>query len=257
MQPTLSRDGKSIMYVTQPQRGQNELWVSTIDGSNRTKLASANTIGTGDFSPDGLRLSYTETSMDADQNFVVNLDGSHLRQLPRSLGNTESMAWSADGNYLYVSGFQTFNDPHYETWRIPLDAPSAELFTDKCGAVMDSSADGKYLLATPFFGPDILELPTSDKKCTTLVSGVTTFLPRFSQDQKYVLYTTSSRGEVTLFRVPWSSGKLTGRPQVVLKLPFAFAQRFQGNAYDIARDLSKIVYVRPGGQFDIYLLSRK
>jgi len=44
---------------------------------------------------------------------------------------------------------------------------------------------------------------------------------------------------------------------VVLKLPFAFAQEFGGNAYDIARDLSKIVYARPGGQFDVYLLSRK
>jgi hypothetical protein len=62
---------------------------------------------------------------------------------------------------------------------------------------------------------------------------------------------------VTLFRVPWAAGKLTGRPQIVLKLPFAFAQRLNGNAYDIARDLSKIVYARPGGQFDIYLLSRK
>jgi hypothetical protein len=43
---------------------------------------------------------------------------------------------------------------------------------------------------------------------------------------------------------------------MVLKLPFAFAQRFSGNAYDIARDLSKIVYVRPGGQFDVYLMSQ-
>jgi hypothetical protein len=55
----------------------------------------------------------------------------------------------------------------------------------------------------------------------------------------------------------WIDGKVTGNPQTVLNLPFAFAQRFGGNAYDIARDLSKIVYTRPGGQFDLYLLSRK
>ena len=90
-----------------------------------------------------------------------------------------------------------------------------------------------------------------------LIPDVATFMPRFAQDGKSILYTTSSRGEVTLFRVPWADGKLTGRPQIVLKLPFAFAQRFNGNAYDLARDLSKIVYARPGGQFDIYLLSRK
>jgi serine/threonine protein kinase len=250
MQPTLSRDGKRIMYVI-----RGELWVSDIDGNNRTKLASAKFLSTGDFSPDGLRLSYTETNMDADQNFVVNLDGSHLRQLPRSLGNSESCAWSGDG-HLYVSGFQSLNDPHYfQTWRISVDGASAEPFTDKCGAVMDSTLDGKYLLSTTF--PGIAELSIPDKKCTTLIPDVTTFLPRFSQDGRSILYTTSSRGEVTLFRVPWAAGKLAGRPRIVLKLPFAFAQRLNGNAYDVARDLSKIVYVRPGGQFDIYLLSRK
>jgi hypothetical protein len=86
---------------------------------------------------------------------------------------------------------------------------------------------------------------------------VTSFLPRFSHDGKYVLYTISSRGEVTLYRLPWRDGKATGTAQVVLKLPFAFSQAFGGNAYDVARDLSKIVYARPGGQFDLYLLSRR
>jgi Tol biopolymer transport system component len=259
IQPTLSRDGKWIMYVTQPQRGRNELWVSDLDGDNRTKLASPKVLSTGDFSPDGLRLSYTETSVDADQNFIVNLDGSHLRKLPRSLGNSQSAAWSVDG-YLYVSGFQSFNDTsHVETWKINVNGTAAELFEDTCGFVMDWSADGKYLLTPRVFGErsDISELSVSDKKCTVLIPDVHTFLPRFSLDGKSILYTTSSRGEVTLFRVPWAAGKLTGRPQMVLKLPFAFAQRFNGNAYDIARDLSKIVYVRPGGQFDMYLLSRK
>jgi len=44
---------------------------------------------------------------------------------------------------------------------------------------------------------------------------------------------------------------------VAFKLPFAFPQRFNGNAYDISDDLSKVVYARPGGQFDFYLLSQK
>jgi hypothetical protein len=103
----------------------------------------------------------------------------------------------------------------------------------------------------------IFELSVSDKKCTPLVSNVVTFLPRISSDGKSILYTVSTRGEVTLYRVPWLDGKVAGTPQNVLKLPFAFAQRYGGNSYDIARDLSKIVYARPGGQFDLYLLSQK
>lgn len=105
--------------------------------------------------------------------------------------------------------------------------------------------------------PGIFELSIADKKCAPVVPNVVTFLPRFSCDGKFVLYTVSTRGEVTLYRLHWADGKVAGTPQTVLKLPFAFAQRYGGNAYDIARDLSKIVYARPGGQFDLYLLSQK
>ena len=83
------------------------------------------------------------------------------------------------------------------------------------------------------------------------------FIPRFSHDGKYVVYTVSSRGEVNLYRLPWSNGQVTGAAQLVMKLPFAFSQYFGGNAYDVARDLSKIVYTRPSGQFDVYLLSHE
>ena len=58
--------------------------------------------------------------------------------------------------------------------------------------------------------------------------------------------------EVTIYRQPWSDGEITGKPQIALKVPFAF-----GNAYDFSRDLSTIVYARPGGHADLYLLSQK
>ena len=140
-----------------------------------------------------------------------------------------------------------------------MDDLTAEPFEDGCGYAMDTSPDGKYLLMPMMYGDKlgIFQMSVADKKCTPIVPNVTTFIPRFSLDGKAVLYTISTRGEVTLYRVPWNDGKVTGIPQTVLKMPFAFAQRFGGNAYDIARDLSKIVYTRPGGQFDVYLLSQK
>jgi len=42
------------------------------------------------------------------------------------------------------------------------------------------------------------------------------------------------------------------------KVPFAFPIfYFNGNAYDFSPDLSTIVYARPGGHADLYLLSQK
>jgi hypothetical protein len=44
---------------------------------------------------------------------------------------------------------------------------------------------------------------------------------------------------------------------VVLKVPFAFSLSYDTNASDFSRDLSAIVYSRPGGNADLYLLSQK
>ena len=79
----------------------------------------------------------------------------------------------------------------------------------------------------------------------------------FARDGKSFLYAVPSRGEVTIYHQPWKDGKIIGAPQVGLKVPFAFPETYNGNAYDFSRDLSTIVYARPGGHADLYLLSQK
>jgi hypothetical protein len=71
------------------------------------------------------------------------------------------------------------------------------------------------------------------------------------------MYAVASRGEVTIYRQLWRDGKLIGAPQVALKVPFAFSLAYGTNASDFSRDLSTIVYERPGGNADLYLLSQK
>jgi hypothetical protein len=97
----------------------------------------------------------------------------------------------------------------------------------------------------------------SDRKCISLIPGVVTFDVVFARDGKSLLYAVGSRGEATIYRQPWKDGKTIGAPQVALKVPFAFPVVYAGNAYDFSRDLSTIVYARPGGHADLYLLSQK
>ena len=78
---------------------------------------------------------------------------------------------------------------------------------------------------------------------------------RFARDGKSFLYPVASRSDVTFYRQAWRDGQLIGKPEIALKLPFAFHQVYQGSAYDFSRDLSTIVYARPGGQADLYFLS--
>ena len=128
------------------------------------------------------------------------------------------------------------------------------------GYVSDADPSGRYLLSTVLEGEKtgVYEVSICDRKCISLLPNTTTYGPIFAPDAKSFLYAVSSRGEVTIYRQHWGDGRLTGAPQVALKVPFSFPLDYAGgNAYDFSRDLSTIVYSRPGGHADLYLLSPK
>ena len=130
---------------------------------------------------------------------------------------------------------------------------------DNCCVATDVDSSGKYLLGFVWLGKKIgiYEVSISEKKCVPLLPGVVTGNATFARDGKSFLYAVAFRGEVTIFRQPWRDGKTTGAPQVALKVPFAFPLAYHGSAYDFSRDLSTIVYARPSGHADLYLLSQK
>jgi hypothetical protein len=130
---------------------------------------------------------------------------------------------------------------------------------DGCGFTWDASPGGQYLLSLIAGGEKagIYEYSIVEKKCISLLPGVVTFSILFARDGKSILYAIPSRHDVTIYRQNWQAGKLIGQPQVALKLPFAFPLVSGGNAYDLTRDLSTVVYARPGGHADLYLLSQK
>jgi len=88
-------------------------------------------------------------------------------------------------------------------------------------------------------------------------------LAKFARDGKSYLYAVASRGEVTIYRQPWKDGKNVGTPEAALKVPFTFPLSYNSSgagissAYNFSTDLSTIVYARPGGHADLYLLSQK
>src|SRR6202050_570349 len=82
------------------------------------------------------------------------------------------------------------------------------------------------------------EFSVPEKKCIPLLPGVATFQSVFARDGKSLLYAIPSEHEFTIYRVVWQDGKLTGSPQVAVKLPFAVPFSSGGNGCDFARDLS-------------------
>jgi serine/threonine protein kinase/Tol biopolymer transport system component len=255
-QPVISPDGKRVMYIKLVGPNENELWVSDLEGGNRIRLASSGSLGTGDWSPDGSQVIFEDHTTGQIKGYVVGADGRGLRQISPVEGAIATMFWSVDGKSLYISTIGA--DGRITVWKANADGPDVERFADGCFA-WDTAPDGKYLLANLPFGSGvgIYEISIADKKCTRLLPGVVTFMVRSARDGRSFLYPVATRGGITFYRQAWQGGKIIGKPEVALELPFAFPLYYQGNAYDFSRDLSTIVYARPGGQADLYLLSTK
>jgi len=259
-QPAISPNGKRVMYVTLPLPGKSELWVSDTDGGNKQKVATGETLATGYWAPDNFHLSFFESGAKTGQKaYVTGADGRDLRQLPLIGGpNLGAVAWSADQKSVYASYWTATRT--FEIWRFNLNGSDPEKVVNECAPISDADPGGQYLLGAISKGEKtgIYEVSISDRKCSLLLPGVVTWTATFARDGKSILYAVASSDEVTIYRQPWRAGKILAPPEVALKLPFTFPLKYlSGNAYDFSRDLSTIVYARPGAHADLYLLSQK
>ena len=257
-QPVVSLDGRRVAYITLSANGRQEIWISDTDGNNRVKLVSSVNLVTLGWSPDGSQFSFTDGAGGVVKLYSARTDGSRLHQMPWSGAGVNFAIWSPDSKSFYFSAYE--KDPaKVITWRANGDGSNAEKLADNCGNVEDTSSDGKYLLTAggPAGGVGVYQISLNDGKCSALMPELVTLIIHASQDGKSILYLTASHGETSIYRQPWHDGKLGGAAQVAIKLPFAFRQGYGGNAYDFSKDLSTIVYARPGGQADLYLSSQR
>jgi serine/threonine protein kinase/Tol biopolymer transport system component len=254
-QPAISPDGKRVMYLKFLGPGKSELWVSDLDGANKVKLAASGGLNTGDWSPDSSQLAFSQNTRRESKGYLVRADGRDLRQIEWGEGTIEAIVWSADAKSVYPTGMR--GGSGHTIWKANADGSHLEKLLDANCLVFDAAPDGKYLLGVQSSGNEvgIYQVSIADKKVVPLLPGVETFGVRYARDGKSFLYPVASRSEVTFYRQAWSDGKLLGKPQIALKLPFAFGLMYRGNAYDFSRDLATVVYARRGGQADLYLLS--
>jgi serine/threonine protein kinase len=258
-QPEISRDGKQVMYIKIPAWRRTELWVSDIDGKNKLKIATGESVETGTWASDNTRLSYLEVggSLEA-KAYIVRADGSGLRQVPGT-GHTliAKPVWGPDQKSVYLSSLEN-TEALPRIWNWSLNSLGTQELADKCSVVYDVDPEGRYLLGAWPWGESagIYEVSISDRKCIPLITGIKTHNVTFARDGKSFLYTGASGEEVSIYRQGWKDGKLVGTAQVALRIPFAFPLE-SGNAYDFSRDLSTIVYARRSTVADLYLLKQK
>jgi len=255
-QPAISPDGKRVMYLKLLASNQNEVWVSDMDGNNKIRLAAAGDFDTGEWMRDGSKVAFFDKSGKEERGFVVGADGRDLHEIAKVEGLDGFMHWSPDGQAIYLS---TLTAEHgLSVWKTNSDGSNPQPFVLGCSNTLDASQDGNYLLGFASLGDKvgIYEISVRDKKCIPLLPGIVTYSLWFAPDFKSFVYAVAEQGGVVFYRQKWHDGQLLGKPEVALKLPFSFRLYYGGNAFDYSHDLSSIVYSRPGGEADFYLLSQ-
>ena len=258
-QPAISPDGKRVAYITIPARDRNEVWVADIDGNNKTKLATGESLATGMWSADSTRIGFISEKAGApDKPYFAQTSGRGMQALNWTGGTVQNILMSPDQKTVYMNSFEKAVNAATIS-RESAEGSTPEKVSDTCGFAFGVAPGGKYLF-TVLGGAGkvgIYQVSLADGACTPLAQGVVTFGVVNGKDGRSFLYAIPSQRDVTIYRQGWQDGKLIGKPQVALKLPFAFPLLSGGNAYDFSSDLSTVIYARAGGHADLYLLSQK
>lgn len=147
LSPSFSPDGTTILFANRAAEGPTSLWTVENTGENAKLLyAGPNTIVSADWSPDGNTIAFAMAvdRPDAYEIFIMNVDGSNIRQLTHGLeGIGGSLDWSPDGMYLLIYAGPTGDK---NIFRIDVEAKTAAQLTDGGNnAACSYSPDGQWI----------------------------------------------------------------------------------------------------------------
>lgn len=100
--PAISPDGTQVVFSLRTPRGDADLFVSKLDGSDRHNITNNPAIDTSPtWSPSGGQIAFaSDREGEASQIFICDADGANVRRIVKEGGDADSPAWSPDGRWL-------------------------------------------------------------------------------------------------------------------------------------------------------------
>jgi TolB protein len=99
--PAISPDGTQVVFSLRTPRGDADLFVSRLDGSDRRNITNHPAIDTSPtWSPSGNQIAFVSSREGAGQVFICDVDGANVRRVVKEGGDADSPSWSPDGRWL-------------------------------------------------------------------------------------------------------------------------------------------------------------
>jgi TolB protein len=100
--PIISPDGLHLAFSLSTPRGDTDIFISKVDGSEKKNITNHPAIDTSPtWSPSGKQLAFvSDRETSAGQVFICDADGANVRRIVKEGGDADSPSWSPDGRWL-------------------------------------------------------------------------------------------------------------------------------------------------------------
>jgi TolB protein len=129
--PTWSPDGKEILFASDTD-GSVQMYIITLESGNTRQVNQMEHLrGRTDWSVQDEIVTYSGTAWHREL-FLMRADGSHLRQITPSGGNSQGPGFSPDGNWVaFTAYFDHYDDIHgCEIYIMRTDGSDLQRLTD-------------------------------------------------------------------------------------------------------------------------------
>jgi TolB protein len=99
--PAISPDGKKLLFSHTTERGDTDLFISNLDGSDRQNVTSHPGIDSSPaWSPSGRQFAFISNRHGIPQLYIADSDGGNVRRIVKEGGDADSPSWSPDGRWI-------------------------------------------------------------------------------------------------------------------------------------------------------------
>jgi TolB protein len=148
MAPAISPEGTEVVFAMRTSKGDTDLFVTKLDGSDRRDITNHSAIDTSPtWSPSGKQIAFTSDRIGGvNQIFICDADGANVRSIIKEGGDADSPAWSPDGKYVAFHWKPRYGTS-YDLFLVEVSSGRINQLTSESGSNESPSwaPDGRHL----------------------------------------------------------------------------------------------------------------